>query len=221
MPKCPVPGCQKEFLGDNYVVELSRHLRMVHIGYKLPDSTVSSLSLLPCSLCGLYFSHSRGLTRHFSENHPNSQLPPVFSQFAPPAVTPSSAADQPLSILPDHPRCTFVLLSADEDRIRLHRHRSDCKGQDVKGIDGKEIKEREVKERKDISGEIQGIVHDQSVNSSSPDCSICQDPLLDPLGQLQPCQHTFHFQCISEWLAQESSCPTCRAPVGPCNGMVR
>ena len=84
MPKCPVPGCQKEFLGDNYVVELSRHLRMVHIGYKLPDSTISSLSLLPCSLCGLYFSHSRGLTRHFSENHPNPQLPPVFSQFAPP-----------------------------------------------------------------------------------------------------------------------------------------
>ena len=114
MPECPVPGCQKEFLGDNYAVELSRHLRMVHIGYKLPDSTVSSLSLLPCSLCGLYFSHSRGLTRHFSENHPNSQLPPVFSQFAPPAVTPSSAADQPLSILLDHPRCTFVLLSADE-----------------------------------------------------------------------------------------------------------
>ena len=107
MPKCPVPGCQKEFVGDNYVVELSRHLRMVHIGYKLPDSTACSLSLLPCSLCGLYFSHSRGLTRHFSENHPNSQLPPVFSQFAPPAVTPSSAADQPPSI-PDTHLCFFL-----------------------------------------------------------------------------------------------------------------
>jgi len=202
MPKCPVPGCQKEFVGDQYVVLLARHLRMVHNGYKLQEATALSLSLLTCSLCGQYFAHSRGLTRHLGENHPNSQLPPVFSDFASPTVTPpGSSADQPSSAnLVAMTRCTFVLVSANEDQIRLRRQRYG--EQEVKGIDGKEVKEREVKERE---------VQDQPGNSSSSDCSICQDPLLDPQGCLQPCRHTFHLDCISEWLAQvlvpHLSCP--------------
>lgn len=46
---------------------------------------------------------------------------------------------------------------------------------------------------------------------AEPECSICMDDLNkgDAMGQLE-CGHTFHKQCIVDWLKDNASCPMCR-----------
>ncbi|KAH0709616.1 hypothetical protein KY284_011043 [Solanum tuberosum] len=54
----------------------------------------------------------------------------------------------------------------------------------------------------------------QSTEISTSDedtCSICLDGFSD--GQIigsTDCHHTFHFDCINQWLMQVNSCPICR-----------
>ncbi len=43
-------------------------------------------------------------------------------------------------------------------------------------------------------------------------CPVCQDVLEDPKETIA-CQHAFCHTCISRWLQQHSSCPTCRCPL--------
>ena len=40
-------------------------------------------------------------------------------------------------------------------------------------------------------------------------CSICQEVLEDPKETLT-CQHAFCYDCITQWMCERSSCPTCR-----------
>nr|XP_025884574.1 probable E3 ubiquitin-protein ligase ZFP1 [Solanum lycopersicum] len=50
------------------------------------------------------------------------------------------------------------------------------------------------------------------ISTSDEDtCSICLDYYSD--GQIigsTDCHHTFHFDCINQWLMQVNSCPICR-----------
>jgi len=42
-------------------------------------------------------------------------------------------------------------------------------------------------------------------------CCVCRDEFeLGAQGLLMPCQHLFHPQCLTPWLQQHNSCPTCR-----------
>ena len=43
-------------------------------------------------------------------------------------------------------------------------------------------------------------------------CCICQEVLEDPKETLT-CQHAFCHTCISHWLQEHQSCPTCRCPL--------
>lgn len=44
------------------------------------------------------------------------------------------------------------------------------------------------------------------------ECAICLSEFVegDPIQVLGRCKHGFHEQCIQQWLASHSSCPTCR-----------
>tara|TARA_A100001015_G_scaffold278258_1_gene338287 strand:+ start:798 stop:1244 length:447 start_codon:yes stop_codon:yes gene_type:complete len=46
---------------------------------------------------------------------------------------------------------------------------------------------------------------------SSDECSICLDKFKkdDKIIKLN-CNHTYHFQCISQWFKQDITCPICR-----------
>ncbi|KAH0709633.1 hypothetical protein KY284_011060 [Solanum tuberosum] len=51
----------------------------------------------------------------------------------------------------------------------------------------------------------------RSISDDNDTCSICLDDYSD--GQVigsADCQHTFHFDCISQWLMQKNSCPLCK-----------
>ena len=43
-------------------------------------------------------------------------------------------------------------------------------------------------------------------------CTICQEVLEDPKETLT-CQHAFCNSCVSRWLREHNSCPTCRCPL--------
>lgn len=43
-------------------------------------------------------------------------------------------------------------------------------------------------------------------------CSICFEAMAENCMKL-PCEHTFHEDCITQWLHRHSTCPMCRSPV--------
>ncbi|CAI9779481.1 unnamed protein product [Fraxinus pennsylvanica] len=45
------------------------------------------------------------------------------------------------------------------------------------------------------------------------ECTICLSEFADgeKIRVLEKCSHGFHLQCITQWLAAQTSCPTCRA----------
>lgn len=45
-------------------------------------------------------------------------------------------------------------------------------------------------------------------------CPICWDEYCSPL-EILPCQHLFHAQCISKWIVDHSTCPTCKGEISP------
>ncbi len=47
-------------------------------------------------------------------------------------------------------------------------------------------------------------------------CTICTDLIRDDFCAA-PCGHTFHFECLSQWLAHQKSCPQCRERCLPRN----
>jgi hypothetical protein len=47
-----------------------------------------------------------------------------------------------------------------------------------------------------------------------PACSICQEPLGHVAETTRlPCRHTFHTECINEWMQHRMTCPDCRAHI--------
>ncbi|KAM9780904.1 E3 ubiquitin-protein ligase TTC3 [Syngnathus typhle] len=55
----------------------------------------------------------------------------------------------------------------------------------------------------------------QTPVSSSPlnledDCIICQEEMSPPDCLVLECRHTFHKECITSWLKEKTTCPTCR-----------
>ncbi|KAL4137693.1 hypothetical protein PRIC2_001207 [Phytophthora ramorum] len=56
------------------------------------------------------------------------------------------------------------------------------------------------------------VSHDELVEAGSPDCSICYEPMRQPVKLA--CSHMFCEECVTEWFDHERSCPLCRASVG-------
>jgi hypothetical protein len=52
----------------------------------------------------------------------------------------------------------------------------------------------------------------RSGTSDSSKCVICQDSLSGAVKMLT-CEHSFHMDCIKEWLKVKKSCPVCRKDV--------
>jgi DNA-directed RNA polymerase subunit RPC12/RpoP len=48
-------------------------------------------------------------------------------------------------------------------------------------------------------------------NSNCENCSVCKDDFdLDQQIVNLPCKHSFHEDCLTPWLTERNSCPTCR-----------
>jgi len=48
---------------------------------------------------------------------------------------------------------------------------------------------------------------------SRPNCAICLERLgMKSDGVALPCAHTFHAECLGQWLQEKRECPLCRAP---------
>ncbi|PWW73122.1 hypothetical protein C7212DRAFT_284903 [Tuber magnatum] len=56
----------------------------------------------------------------------------------------------------------------------------------------------------------------QQMVMDGDDCAICKEELVidEEVSQL-PCQHCYHFQCVSRWLDEHDTCPICRHPITP------
>uniref|UniRef100_A0AAV1VFX0 RING-type domain-containing protein n=1 Tax=Peronospora matthiolae TaxID=2874970 RepID=A0AAV1VFX0_9STRA len=59
------------------------------------------------------------------------------------------------------------------------------------------------------------VSSDDLVEAGSPDCSICYEPMNQPVKLA--CSHMFCEECVTEWFDHERSCPLCRASVGTSN----
>uniref|UniRef100_M4B5F6 RING-type domain-containing protein n=1 Tax=Hyaloperonospora arabidopsidis (strain Emoy2) TaxID=559515 RepID=M4B5F6_HYAAE len=59
------------------------------------------------------------------------------------------------------------------------------------------------------------VSSDELVEAGSPDCSICYEPMNQPVKLA--CSHMFCEECVTEWFDHERSCPLCRASVGTSN----
>ena len=45
------------------------------------------------------------------------------------------------------------------------------------------------------------------------ECSICLQTLNSQKIKVLPCEHTFHTDCILEWLTNTNTCPICRKSI--------
>lgn len=56
----------------------------------------------------------------------------------------------------------------------------------------------------------------QALAEQTPECAICLEAMPSRSAcRTLTCKHTFHKACITNWLKQKNTCPTCRAPVKP------
>tara|TARA_B100001057_G_C22791600_1_gene927848 strand:+ start:851 stop:1228 length:378 start_codon:yes stop_codon:yes gene_type:complete len=56
------------------------------------------------------------------------------------------------------------------------------------------------------------IPQKQDTYNSSHKCIICMDPLNEQSFAL-PCAHTFHTDCINDWLKIKKECPVCKTKI--------
>ena len=55
------------------------------------------------------------------------------------------------------------------------------------------------------------FVYENDDHDSEFVCSICHDPLVDPVVEPE-CRQMFCRECLRTWLVQRPSCPQCRQP---------
>jgi len=65
----------------------------------------------------------------------------------------------------------------------------------------------------DCRADIPARFRPPSESDTEPDpCPICYEPLEGETTQL-PCRHTFHTECIQDWMQRHMTCPICRAHI--------
>jgi rubrerythrin len=64
----------------------------------------------------------------------------------------------------------------------------------------------------DITEDVENIIDDEEDDEISR-CIICHDDLFPLYEHFLPCGHCYHENCISRWLQNNRTCPTCRAVV--------
>eukprot|EP00953_Heterococcus_sp_UTEX-ZZ885_P017188 9621-Heterococcus_DN1.PRE.2 len=62
------------------------------------------------------------------------------------------------------------------------------------------------------------VVMDNDIESGTgPECAICYNTV-DPSLQdhmITPCDHSFHSECLLQWINIKMECPTCRSVLPP------
>src|SRR5271156_66552 len=60
----------------------------------------------------------------------------------------------------------------------------------------------------------ESMLEGEGPNRKPPECAICQDDAeLGSEVAVLPCNHWYHRICVSEWLKQHDTCPSCRKSV--------
>ncbi|KAL1219992.1 putative RING-H2 finger protein ATL37 [Cardamine amara subsp. amara] len=56
-------------------------------------------------------------------------------------------------------------------------------------------------------------INELKIGKGGVECEICLNEFEDEetLRWMPPCSHTFHANCIDEWLSSQSTCPVCCA----------
>ena len=59
-----------------------------------------------------------------------------------------------------------------------------------------------------------------TIRPSDNECAICQENSVSPWVSLKICGHSFHSECINEWITYRSNCPYCRAEIDSQNVII-
>ena len=62
----------------------------------------------------------------------------------------------------------------------------------------------------------------ETLDSSEPECPICEDTMLSQIGILVRCTHMFHTRCALEWFSRQEeklTCPVCCSRVSDEGGL--
>ena len=107
------------------------------------------------------------------------------------------------------------IINYQNDRSHRNNHAAD------RDTDGERLSNADAHVYKLVSRDATTEEKNLQKSNSDNKCSICLDCVVMQSwrGVLQPaeldtclttCQHIFHWNCIKEWLTQDSSCPLCR-----------
>jgi len=142
---------------------------------------------------------------------PFMHFPPMFNFFGPPPV--------PVEKEPDYARSSLLMRSLESldreliDRLeRVNGEEAKCAVcfenlRDLPGVDDEEPKPTA---SEDESGNANP---DAAANAKRNRVPVCPFPLSESMAL--PCTHSFHAACIFPWLAQHTTCPTCRFDLDP------
>ncbi|XP_010538901.1 PREDICTED: RING-H2 finger protein ATL7-like [Tarenaya hassleriana] len=70
---------------------------------------------------------------------------------------------------------------------------------------------------KEVRGMLPIVVYKESFSVTDSQCSVCLGDYQaeDKLQQIPACGHTFHMDCIDQWLTTHTTCPLCRLSLVP------
>ncbi|GJW00096.1 RING-H2 finger protein ATL16 [Tanacetum coccineum] len=67
-----------------------------------------------------------------------------------------------------------------------------------------------------VAGRTKDYIYERSMcKNENYDCVICLEEFKEKetVRVVEPCNHLFHKYCLTKWLPQHQTCPTCRHPI--------
>jgi E3 ubiquitin-protein ligase RNF11 len=88
-----------------------------------------------------------------------------------------------------------------------------------RGLAASELNEEEqirIAKRLGLLGQLPCIRFKETMRDKMTECTICMcEYVIDDQLRCLPCLHSYHKQCIDDWLVRSFTCPDCCEPVEP------